>query len=136
MLKFRNERRQSRCQNDQITSVNRFVSVGNSRRNEDRTSRPDIDLAIGEPKSQDPFQDVPGLVITMMHVQNCGPASSPFVDFKRTTTGRKTLRGVGRVECDDRFHNELLISIVTCDVSVENFRMAYPVPVLLFNLTL
>ena len=91
LLQVGDERSESGGEYDQIARVRRRVCVRDARGHVDRTTCAYIDLAIGKPEMQTTFEDVPGLIVGMMHMKSGRSAAAPFLNGERDTSGPETL---------------------------------------------
>lgn len=83
-LKRRNQRAQPRCQNNQIASIaSRCVSMGHTRRHKHGRSRSGRLGPVAVAKLQLAFQNMPRLVIRVVHVKHRRTAATPLMNLKR-----------------------------------------------------
>jgi hypothetical protein len=95
-LKLRYQRLEPGRQNYQVAGIGSSgISVGGPRRYEHRGSRPSRFASVGISKGQLAVENVPCLVVRVMHVKCGGPTAVPLVYAKRQARGRKRLRHFG-----------------------------------------
>ena len=114
LLKFSNQSRQTRREDDQISGTHGFVGVGSSGRNEYGSSRADVNNTVDEAKPQRTLKYVPRLIISVMDVQSRWATSSPLVDCERLSNSRKTSGRVsttGHTTRDSGLHHNSLDSM-------------------------
>lgn len=77
-LKLLDERHEARREKHQVPGIDRFIRVRYPGRHEYRSSCTDVQGTIGKAKAKRPLQDVPRLVIGVVHVKLRGPATTPL----------------------------------------------------------
>jgi hypothetical protein len=80
LLKFSNQGREPRRQDNQVSSAHGFVGVGDPGWNEHGSPGTYVNHAIDEAKPQIAIQHVPGFVIGAMDMQRGRPTPAPLVD--------------------------------------------------------
>jgi hypothetical protein len=111
LLKLSDQSRETRRQDNEVSSAHGFVRVGDAGGNEHGSSRTHVNHPIDEAEPQRAIQHVPRLVIGAMDMQSGWPAPAPLVDRERPSDGRKTPCRVGtaaRHACDGRLHHDSL----------------------------
>jgi len=82
-LKCSNQGAQSRREDDQITGASsNVVSMGFAGRNKYRSPWTGDKRSVSKTEMEFAFQDVPSLIVSVVNVQNCWPATAPFVNTK------------------------------------------------------
>lgn len=80
LLKLPDQRIQPRREDDEIARIDRLIRVRHAGGDEDGLTCSDIDGSIDKSKSQCARQDVPSLIISVMHMQGRRPAAAPLVN--------------------------------------------------------